>query len=211
LGKRAAGSRRATRSVARSLNEWIMFEKFAADVDVAEARVADRLAIADAAYLYTEAVDVLGNSPAIDGEKDEAPIKATGILGKCLTENAQLRLFLGGPDGPSSLLGPGGPAGVAAAVRAYFKAYRYVGTQHSVANVRIAFTGLESADATSQVACFHRLADQRMLLAPVSYRDSMARAGGRWKIAKRDIFAIRFWVAAGYAPNPHDPSLSRPG
>jgi hypothetical protein len=131
------------------------------------------------------------------------------LLSRCLTSDAELRLFLAGPSGPWQPLGPGGPAGVAAAVRVYFTAYGYLGTQHSVGNIRIAFTNTDAAIATSQIPCFHWLADERMLLAPVGYRDELVRKDGVWRIAKRDIYAMRFWVAAGYAPDPLDPSLAR--
>jgi SnoaL-like domain len=172
-------------------------------------RVADRLAIADAAYLYAAAVDVLGNNPVVDGQEDRALALATQTLDQCLTPDAHLRLFLAGPSGPSIPLGPGGPAAAASAIRAYFKAYGYVGTQHSVGNIRIAFTGPDSASASCQIPCFHWLADQRMLLAPVSYADEAVRAGDVWKIAQRNIYAMRFWVASGYAPDPLDRSLER--
>jgi SnoaL-like protein len=173
-------------------------------------RISDRLAISDSTYLYATAVDTLGNGPATEGEDDRALAEATAILDECLTSDAQLRLFLAGPGGPFTPLGPGGPAGAAAAIRAYFKAYGYVGTQHSVGNVRIAFMASDRAAVTCQIPCFHWLADGRMLLAPVRYRDETRRRDGRWKIAKRDIYAMRFWVAAGYAPDPLDPRLTRP-
>jgi hypothetical protein len=173
-------------------------------------RIGDRLAISDATYVYVAAVDTLGNTPVVEGEKDRALAEATAILDECLTSDAQLRLFLAGPSGPSTALGPGGPAGAAAAIRAYFTAYGYVGTQRSVGNVRIAFTAGDRAAVTCQVPCFHWLADGRMLLAPVRYRDETVRRDGRWKIAKRDIYAMRFWVAAGYAPDPLNPRLTRP-
>jgi hypothetical protein len=181
---------------------------FAVRTDKTAERNADRLGIADAAYIYAAAVDILGNNPARDGEEDYALAEATTTLGQCLTADAQLRLFLAGPAGPSTPLGPGGPAGAAKAIRAYFKAYGYVGTQHSVANIRIAFTGRDSAAVTCQIPCFHWLIDQRMLLAPVSYADEMVRVGDVWKIAKRNIYAMRFWVVSGYAPDPLDPSLA---
>jgi hypothetical protein len=173
-----------------------------------EDRTADRFAVADAAYLYATAIDTIGNSSAT-GASDGGVAEATALLSRCLTSDAELRLFLAGPSGPWQPLGPGGPAGVAAAVRAYFTAYGYVGTQHSVGNIRIAFTNTDAAIATSQIPCFHWLADERMLLAPVSYRDEFVREDGVWRIAKRDIYAMRFWVAAGYAPDPLDPSLAR--
>ena len=183
---------------------------FSIGSDERPGRAADRLAIADCTYVYAAAVDMLGNHPAPSAGEDTALAGAAAALAECLTQDAQLQLFLAGPNGDSSPLGPGGPDGVAAAVRAYFTAYGYVGTQHSVGNVRVAFTGPDAATATSQIPCFHWFDDGRMLLAPVSYRDGLVRSRGVWKIAKRDIYAMRFWVADGYTPNPHDPTLSRP-
>lgn len=90
--------------------------------------------------------------------------------------------------------------GAAQAIRAYFTDYGYAGTQHSVGNIRIAFTGADTAISTSQIPCYHWLADARMLLAPVRYRDEFLRADGMWRIARRDIFAMRFWSVPGYAP-----------
>lgn len=191
-----------------SWEEADMHLDFAVRTENTTERVADRLAIADAAYIYAAAVDILGNNPVAEGQEDRALAGAIATLGQCLTAHAQLRLFLAGPSGPSTPLGPGGPAGAAAAIRAYFKAYGYVGTQHSVSNIRIAFTGPDSAAVTCQIPCFHWLVDQRMLLAPVSYADEMVRDGEVWKIAKRNIYAIRFWVASGYAPDPLDASLA---
>ncbi len=173
-------------------------------------RTLDRLAIADATYLYGTAVDILGNAPAPPAGPDSALAEATATLARCLAPNSQLRLFLAGPDGPWQPLGEGGPAGAATAIRAYFKAYGYVGTQHCVGNVRVAFTGQDAAISTSQIPCYHWLADERMLLAPVRYRDELARDGGVWRIVRRDIYAMRFWVVAGYAPNPLDASLKDP-
>ena len=101
--------------------------------------------------------------------------------------------------------------GVAMAVREYFKAYGYVVTQHSVGNVQVALLEADKAVATKcLIRCFHWLSDHRMLLAPVNYKDEFVKNGGVWKIAKRDIYAMRFWVAEGYASDPLDPSLSRP-
>ena len=186
-----------------------MSADFAVRTDETRDRTADRLAIADAAYLYAAAVDILGNNPLVHGKEDRALAEATATLERCLTPDAQLRLFLAGPSGPSTPLGPGGAAGAAAAIRAYFTAYGYVGTQHSVANIRIAFRGADSATVTCQIPCFHWIADERMLLAPVSYRDEVVRSAGVWKIVSRNIYAMRFWVASGYAPDPLDPSLAR--
>ena len=173
------------------------------------ARTADRLGIADAAYLYGAAVDIIGNSPLVPGATDTALSEATSVFGQSMLPDAQLRLFLAGPNGPSQPLGQGGAEGCAQAVRSYFSAYGYVGTQHPVSNVRVAFTGLHSANGICQIPCFHWLADGRMLLAPVSYRDEFRRVDGVWKIAKRDIFAMRFWIGEGYAPNPLDPRMAR--
>jgi hypothetical protein len=174
----------------------------------ADGRELDRIGITDATYIYGAAVDILGNSPVPANGEDRALREAATTLARCLAADAQLRLFLAGPEGPSQPLGAGGPEGAAVAIRAYFKAYGYVGTQHCVGNVRIAFTGADSAVSTSQIPCYHWLTDERMLLAPVRYRDEFGRQEGVWRIAKRDIFAMRFWVARGYAPDPLDPCLS---
>jgi hypothetical protein len=172
-------------------------------------RTADRLGIADAAYLYGAAVDILGNNTVAGGD-DETLARATATMTQALTSDAQLRLFLAGPTGPSQPMGSGGASGCAEAVRAYFAAYGYVGTQHPVSNVRVAFTGADTATGTSQIPCFHWLADGRMLLAPVRYLDEFRRVEGIWKISKRDVLAMRFWIAKGYEPDPLDPGMARP-
>lgn len=173
-------------------------------------RTADRLGIADAAYLYGAAVDTIGNNPVAPGATDSVLDEAVSLFAQALHKDAQLRLFLAGPDGPWQPMGDGGPVGCAQAVRAYFTAYGYVGTQHPVGNVRIAFTGPDTAIGTCLIPCYHWLADNRMLLAPVDYRDEFRREDGVWKIARRDVFAVRFWVAEGYAPDPLDPAMRRP-
>lgn len=172
-------------------------------------RTADRLAIADAAYLYGAAVDVIGATPVGSSGVDRGIAEASAIFAQAMHADAALRLFLAGPEGPSQPLGESGPEGCARAVRAYFTAYGYVGTQHPVGNVRVAFTGADEAQSTSLIPCFHWLADGRMLLAPVRYRDVFTRREGVWRIAKRDVFAMRFWIAEGYEPNPLDPSMAR--
>jgi hypothetical protein len=131
-------------------------------------------------------------------------------MAMALTPDAQLTIYLAGPSGPAAPFGTGGPESVAQAVREYFTAYGYVGTQHPVSNVRIAFTGADAAVMTCDIPCYHWLADNRMLLAPVSYFDEVVRHEGVWKIAKRSIYAMRFWIADGYAPDPLDPSMARP-
>lgn len=173
-------------------------------------RTLDRLGIADAAYVYGAAVDILGNNPAPADGPDEALDRAAAKMAEALTPDAQLTIYLAGPNGPAQPFGDGGPDSVARAVRAYFAAYGYVGTQHPVSNVRIAFTGEDSAIMTCDIPCYHWLADQRMLLAPVTYYDEVVRHAGVWKIARRSIYALRFWVAEGYAPDPLDPTMARP-
>ena len=188
-------------------------------------RVVDRLAIADAAYVYGAAVDMLGNNPVTPGAADLALEEAVSLMAQALTPDARLRLLLAGAQGPAQPLGTGGPRAAAEAVRAipngarvfvhaeavraYFTAYGYVATYHPVSNVRIAFTGLASATATCRIPCYHWLADGRMLLTPVNYEDRLIRHNGVWQIAERDIFAARFWITEGYTPNPLDPSLER--
>lgn len=173
-------------------------------------RALDRLAIADAAYIYGAAVDILGNNPAPAHGPDDALAQAAAKMAQALTPDAKLTIYLAGPSGPAQAFGEGGPQSVAAAVRAYFTAYGYVGTQHPVSNVRVSFTGEDSAIMTCDIPCYHWLADQRMLLAPVTYYDTVVRVDGLWKIATRSIYALRFWIAEGYAPDPLDPSMARP-
>lgn len=172
-------------------------------------RAIDRLAIADAAYVYGAAVDMLGNNPVTPGSADLALEEAVSLMAQALTPDARLRLLLAGAKGPAQPLGTGGPRAAAQAVRAYFTAYGYVATYHPVSNIRIAFTGSDSANATCRIPCYHWLADGRMLLTPVNYADRLIRHNGVWQIAERDIFAARFWITEGYAPNPLDPSLER--
>jgi hypothetical protein len=175
-----------------------------------DGRRLDRLGIADAAYIYGAAVDILGNNPQPADGPDEALTRAAAKMAMALTPDAQLTIYLAGPSGPAAPFGTGGPESVAQAVREYFTAYGYVGTQHPVSNVRIAFTGADAAVMTCDIPCYHWLADNRMLLAPVSYFDEVVRHEGVWKIAKRSIYAMRFWIADGYAPDPLDPSMARP-
>lgn len=175
-----------------------------------QAKIADRLCITDACYLYAAAVDLLGNTPVHDAPSDHALTEAIEVLSQALTPTAVVRLFLSGASGPYEQLGSGGPAECAHAVRAYFNAYGYIGTHHPVSNVRIDFRDDDTADAVSTIPCYHWLTDQRMLLVPVVYRDVVRRERGMWKIAARDILAQRFWVTDGYAPLPTDPLLNRP-
>lgn len=184
--------------------------EFALSTNGADIRATDRMGIVDATYLYAAAVDTLGCNPRAGSGPDEALADSLVHMSGALTPDAQLRLFLAGPEGPWQPMGDGGPAGAVDAVRAYFTAYGYVGTQHSVGNPRIAFTGEDAAVGTSQIPCFHWLADGRMLLAPVSYHDHFLRQDGIWKIWKRDVFAMRFWVVTGYEPDPLDPTMAPP-
>lgn len=175
----------------------------------ADARGADRLAIADTAILYATAVDLLGNSPVAPGSPDPGLERATALMARALTPDARLSLLLAGPGGPAQPLGEGGPRAVVEAIRTYFTAYGYVGTHHPVANVRVAFMGTDTADATSTIPCHHWLSDGRMLLTPVRYEDRMVRQDDGWRIAERTVLAMRFWVAEGYAADPLDPALPR--
>lgn len=187
-----------------------MSEDFAIRTQEGAGRALDRLGIADAAYIYGAAVDLIGANPVKAGTADTTLEEAAALFGQAMHEDAELRLFLAGPSGPWQPMGPGGPAGVAKAVRAYFTAYGYVGTQHPVGNVRVCFSGPDTATGTCLIPCFHWLADGRMLLAPVNYRDEYRRSAGVWKIARRDVFAMKFWIAEGYEPNPLDPGMARP-
>jgi SnoaL-like domain len=80
-----------------------------------------------------------------------------------------------------------------------------------VGNVRIAFTGADTADVRSYINSTHWLADGRFLLAPIEYEDTVARsADGLWRISSREIVVWRWWVTEGYTPVPTDPTLARP-
>ena len=174
-------------------------------------RTADRLDIADAMYRYAEAMDHIGAHPVPRGAPDPALAHAVEILSTCLTDTAILRLyFRGGGDEPVQA-GPGGPEAFAPFVREYFTAYGYTNTYHLVGNVRIAFTGADTADVRSYINSTHWLADGRFLLAPIEYEDTVVRsADGLWRISSREIVVWRWWVTEGYAPVPTDPTLARP-
>jgi hypothetical protein len=187
-----------------------MNEDFTVRTQEGADRALDRLGIADVAYIYGAAVDLIGGNPVRVGDSDPVLDQAAKLFGQAMHEDAKLRLFLAGPSGPSQPMGPGGPVGVAQAVRAYFTAYGYIATQHPVGNVRVSFTGPDTAIGTCLIPCFHWLADGRMLLAPVNYRDEYRRVSEVWKIATRDVFAMKFWIAEGYEPNPLDPGMGRP-
>jgi hypothetical protein len=200
------------RSAARLLSATILALLLAAAISGAEAadQNADRLAIADMAYCYAYAVDTLGNNPPTQGTVDTALAEATEMFKGCLTDDAKLLLFLDGPKGKATPMGAGGPAEFAKAVRNYFTAYGYVATQHVVGNIRVTFVTPDRAKVDSYIPALHWLADGRVLLVPVRYEDEAVRVGDRWKVATRNVLALRFWVTDGYAPNPVDPTMARP-
>ena len=172
----------------------------------AEDRTGDRAAIAEMLYCYAYAVDTLGNSRPTAPDRDPGLADATARFKRCLAEDAQLQLFFNGPKGTPTQAGSGGPIEFARFVRQYFTASR---TQHIVGNV-VVVTGADAASVTSYIQANHWLGDGRLLIVPVRYEDRAVRVGGEWKIAHRDIIAMRFWVAEGYVPpNPVDPTLAR--
>jgi hypothetical protein len=174
-------------------------------------RTGDREAIAELVHLYAEAVDVLGGHPVSEGEPDPALPRAAELFGQCLAEQATIRLYFEGPDKPRTHAPAEGPEAFARFVRAYFTTYGYVGTYHLVGNVRIRFTGPDTAQTSSLINSTHWLADGRMLLAPISYHDVMTRRpDGRWVITERELVVQRWWVTDGYFPVPTDPTLARP-
>jgi hypothetical protein len=173
-------------------------------------RAVDRIAITEMIYLYAQAVDVLGCSPAVAGRPDPALEQAAQLFARCLADDAAVRLYFDGPASPATHAPSDGPLEFARFVRAYFTAYGYVGTYHLVGNIRIQFTGDDTADVTSLINSTHWLADGRMLLAPIHYRDKAVRAGADWKIAERELVVQRWWVTDGYFPTPTDSRLGRP-
>ena len=172
--------------------------------------LADRLTIAEALYDYAEAMDLMGASPVPAGADDPGLRRAMPILARCLTDDVVVRVYFEGINGPGSDAGSG-PAQFGQFVRAYFTDYGYIQTYHSVTNVRVYFTGPDSADVRSYINSNHWMADGRFLSAPIDYADKVVRApDGRWKIHERSIIVWKWWVANGYFPVPTDPSLARP-
>jgi hypothetical protein len=75
-----------------------------------------------------------------------------------------------------------GPETFAKWVREYFTSYGYIGSYHLAGNIRAAFTGIGTADVSSLINSTHWLADGRILLAPIVYRDKARRdTDGTWK------------------------------
>jgi hypothetical protein len=174
-------------------------------------RAADRLAIAETLYDYAEAMDILGASPIPRGADDPGLRKALPILRQCMTDSVRVRLHFEGPDAPGVDAGAGGPEEFGGFVRAYFTDYGYIQTYHLVGNVRVYFTGPDTADVRSLINSNHWMADGRFLSAPIDYVDKVERgADGHWRIAERAILVWRWWIADGYFPVPTDPTLSRP-
>jgi hypothetical protein len=175
-------------------------------------RATDRLDIIETMHRYAEAMDHIGAHPAERGAPDPALDHATGILRTCMTDDAIIKLYFHGPADEPVQAGAGGPVAFAPFVREYFTAYGYVQTYHLVGNVRITFTGDDTARVRSYINSTHWMADGRFLLAPIEYEDAVVRSpDGLWRIGGREIVVWRWWVTEGYAPVPTDPSLARPG
>jgi hypothetical protein len=174
-------------------------------------RAGDRLAIAEALYDYAEAMDILGATPIPQGADDPGMRRALPVLHRCLATDVKVRLHFEGPDAPGVAAGDGGPESFGRFVRGYFTDYGYIQTYHLVGNVRVSFTGPDTADVRSYINSNHWMADGRFLSAPIDYADTVVRgADGRWRIADRAILVWKWWVADGYFPVPTDPSLARP-
>jgi hypothetical protein len=175
-----------------------------------EHRIGDRLAISEMIYAYAEAVDTLGCNPAQPGDPDPALERAAALFAECLADNAAVRLHFEGSGSPATHAPSNGPLEFARFVRGYFTQYRYIGTYHLAGNIRIQFTGADTAAVRSLINSTHWLADGRLLFAPILYTDKAVRAGTRWKIAERKLVVQRWWVTDGYFPTPTDPTLTRP-
>lgn len=172
---------------------------------------ADRLEIAECLYRYAEAVDIIGANPVKTGDPDPGIERAADVFRTCLAEDVVVRLFFEGRDGPPVQAGDGGQEKFASFVRAYFTDYGYVQTYHLVGNIRIRFTGPDTAAVRSYINSEHWMADGRFLSAPIEYDDEVVRSATYgWLIRKRDIVVWRWWVTDGYAPDPTDPTLARP-
>jgi hypothetical protein len=171
----------------------------------------DRIAISEMIYTYAEAVDILGCHPARPGEDDPALPTAAALFRRCMIHDAAVQLYFEGSAAEPTHAPAEGPQTFANWVREYFTSYGYIGTYHLAGNVRPAFTGTDTADVTSLINSTHWLADGRILLAPIVYRDKARRdADGTWKITARELVVQRWWIAEGYFPVPTDPTLARP-
>ena len=160
--------------------------------------------------LYALAVDTIGNNPAPPGNEDPAQDDAVAQLEACLAPDSEVLLYFEGPDGPATPAGDGGPESFGRFVRSYFTDYGYVGTYHLVGNVVIDFADDDHATVRSYINSTHWLADDRMLLAPILYVDTVERTHLGWRIRRREIQVQRFWITDGYSPDPTDPTLARP-
>lgn len=198
------------RRVAAALAAALLVFVLSATSASADDRAGDRAAIAEMLYCYAYAVDALGNSRPTTADRDPGLVDAAGRFKRCLADDAKLQLFFNGREGTPTPAGSGGPVEFAKFVRQYFTAYGYAATQHIVGNVVVTFAGADEASVTSYIQANHWLDDGRLLIVPVRYEDRAVRVVGLWKIARRDIIALRFWIAEGYAPNPVDPTLARP-
>lgn len=174
-------------------------------------RTADRLDIAETLYRYAQAVDLIGANPIAHGQADPVRAEVVEILRTCLTDDGEVYLLFFGPGSERVRGGEGGPESFAAFVRDYFTDYGYVGTFHVVGNIRISFTGDDTAFVKSYINSEHWMADGRYLSAPIEYEDQVVRCDdGLWRVTSRDIVVWRWWVTEGYAPEPTDPTLARP-
>lgn len=171
----------------------------------------DRVAIDEMIYTYAEAVDILGCHPVRPGQDDPALPRAADLFRRCMDDSAAVRLYFQGPASEPTHAPSEGPERFARFVRDYFTSYGYIGTYHLTGNIRPTFTGPDTADVSSLINSTHWMADGRMLLAPIVYRDQARRApDGTWKIATRNLIVQRWWVTPGYFPSPTDPSLALP-
>ena len=94
-----------------------------------------------------------------------------------------VRLRFHGPGSDPVQAGPGGPTLFARFVREYFTNYGYVQTFHLVGNVRVRFTGEDTAQVRSYINATHWMADGRILRTPIEYDDAVVR--GRDGLAGR--------------------------
>lgn len=171
----------------------------------------DRAAISEMICTYAEAVDILGCHPVKPGDDDPALPQAAALFQVCMDHDAVVRLYFEGSAAEPTHAPAEGPETFARWVREYFTNYGYIGTYHLAGNIRPTFTGTDTADVSSLINSTHWLADGRILLAPIVYRDKARRdTDGTWKITVRELIVQRWWITEGYFPTPTDPTLTRP-
>lgn len=148
-------------------------------------RLQDRQEIEDLEYCYGAATDAIGRGDVEAGR---------AIYQTCFTQNAVISASFPGadPSGPPDL-STVGPSSWADIVESVFDSSGYQSTQHLISNVRINFTGFNTATMTSYLNATHVLDPTSSIdLANGTYTSVVVRTAYGWRIAERDLDLITF-------------------